>query len=112
MIRRMVRDNQFRGRDARKTIETWNEVTQGEEDNIFPFQENADAVFNSTTLYELSVLKQYAEPQLFAIDPSMPEYVTANRLTKFLSYFLAAPEKEIPNNSLIKEFVGGSCFKV
>ena len=112
MIRRMVRDNQFRGRDARKTIETWNEVTQGEEDNIFPFQENADVVFNSTTLYELSVLKQYAEPQLFAIDPSMPEYVTANRLTKFLSYFLAAPEKEIPNNSLIKEFVGGSCFKV
>lgn len=112
LIRRMVRDHQFRGRDARLTISTWNDVTQGEEDNIFPFQENADAVFNSATLYELSVLKQYAEPQLFAIDPSMPEYVTANRLIKFLSYFLAAPDKEIPNNSLIKEFVGGSCFKV
>ena len=112
MIRRMVRDHQFRGRDARLTISTWNDVTQGEEDNIFPFQENADAVFNSATLYELSVLKQYAEPQLFAIDSSMPEYVTANRLIKFLSYFLAAPDKEIPNNSLIKEFVGGSCFKV
>ena len=112
MIRRMVRDNQFRGRDARKTIETWNEVTQGEEDNIFPFQENADAVFNSATLYELSVLKQYAEPLLFAIDSSMPEYVTAKRLIKFLGYFLAQPGLEIPNNSLIKEFVGGSCFKV
>ncbi|WP_290718354.1 nucleoside kinase [Anaerotignum sp.] len=112
LIRRMVRDHQFRGRDARTTISTWNEVTQGEEDNIFPFQENADAVFNSATLYELSVLKQYAEPQLFAIDSSMPEYVTAKRLIKFLGYFLAAPGLEIPNNSLIKEFVGGSCFKV
>ena len=112
LIRRMVRDHQFRGRDARTTISTWNEVTQGEEDNIFPFQENADAVFNSATLYELSVLKQYAEPQLFAIDSSMPEYVTTKRLIKFLGYFLAAPGLEIPNNSLIKEFVGGSCFKV
>lgn len=112
LIRRMVRDFQFRGRDARKTIETWNEVTQGEEDNIFPFQENADAVFNSATLYELSVLKMYAEPQLFAIDSSMPEYATAKRLIKFLGYFLANPGLEIPNNSLIKEFIGGSCFKV
>lgn len=112
MIRRMVRDYQFRGRDARTTIATWNEVTQGEEDNIFPFQENADAIFNSATLYELNVLKQYAEPQLFAIEPSMPEYVTAKRLIKFLGYFLAAPGLEIPNHSLIKEFVGGSCFKV
>ncbi len=112
LIRRMVRDFQFRGRDARTTISSWHEVTQGEEDNIFPFQENADAIFNSATLYELSVLKQYAEPQLFAIDPAMPEYVTAKRLVKFLGYFLAAPGLEIPNNSLIKEFVGGSCFKV
>ena len=112
LIRRMVRDHQFRGRDARTTISTWHEVTQGEEDNIFPFQENADAVFNSATLYELSVLKQYAEPQLFAIDPSMPEYMTAKRLIKFLGYFLAQPGLEIPNNSLIKEFIGGSCFKV
>ena len=64
---------------------------EGEEDNIFPFQENADAVFNSATLYELCVLKQYAEPQLFAIEKTMPEYPTAKRLIKFLSYFLAAP---------------------
>ncbi|MBR4016090.1 MAG: nucleoside kinase [Anaerotignum sp.] len=112
LIRRIVRDYQFRGRDAATTISSWDTVTQGEEENIFPFQENADAVFNSATLYELNVLKQYAEPQLFRIDPSMPEYVTAKRLIKFLGYFLAAPGLEIPNNSLIKEFVGGSCFKV
>ena len=93
-------------------MDALHEVRQGEEDNIFPFQENADAVFNSATLYELCVLKQYAEPQLFAIEKTMPEYPTAKRLIKFLSYFLAAPGLEIPNNSLIKEFVGGSCFKV
>ena len=112
LIRRMVRDHQFRGRDAATTIDSWNAVKKGEEENIFPFQENADVVFNSATIYELSVLKQYAEPQLFRIDASMPEYVTAKRLIKFLGYFLAVPGLEIPNNSLIKEFVGGSCFKV
>lgn len=112
LIRRMVRDNQFRGRDGAATIESWNMVKKGEAEYIFPFQENADAIFNSATIYELSVLKQYAEPLLFAIDPSQPEYITAKRLIKFLGYFLAAPGLEIPNNSLIKEFVGGSCFKV
>ncbi|MDD3395160.1 MAG: nucleoside kinase, partial [Anaerotignum sp.] len=112
LIRRMVRDNQFRGRDAAATIGSWNMVKKGEEENIFPYQENADAIFNSATIYELSVLKQYAEPLLFAVDSSQPEYITAKRLIKFLGYFLAAPGLEIPNNSLIKEFVGGSCFKV
>lgn len=112
LIRRMVRDYQFRGRDAAETIRTWNDVTDGEAQNIFPYQENADAIFNSATIYELSVLKQYAEPQLFNIDEDQPEYITAKRLIKFLGYFLAAPATEIPNNSLIKEFVGGSCFKV
>ena len=112
LIRRLVRDNQFRGRDAATTIESWNMVKKGEEENIFPYQENADAIFNSATIYELSVLKQYAEPLLFAVEPERPEYITAKRLIKFLGYFLAAPGLEIPNNSLIKEFVGGSCFKV
>lgn len=112
LIRRIVRDYQFRGRDAAETIRTWNDVTDGEAENIFPYQENADAIFNSATIYELSVLKQYAEPQLFAIGEDQPEYITAKRLIKFLGYFLAAPGTEIPNNSLIKEFVGGSCFKV
>ena len=112
LIRRMVRDNQFRGGNAAATIESWNMVKKGEEENIFPYQENADAIFNSATIYELSVLKQYAEPLLFAVDTSKPEYITAKRLIKFLGYFLAAPGLEIPNTSLIKEFVGGSCFKV
>ncbi len=112
LIRRIVRDNQFRGRDAVETIRTWNDVTDGEEQNIFPYQEQADAIFNSATIYELSVLKQYVEPQLFRISEDLPEYITAKRLIKFISYFLAAPGTEIPNNSLIKEFIGGSCFKV
>lgn len=112
LLRRMVRDFQFRGRDAATTLESWDLVKRGEEENIFPFQENADAIFNSATIYELSVLKLYAEPLLFAIDKTQPEYTTAKRLIKFLGYFLAAPAIEIPNNSLIKEFVGGSCFKV
>ncbi len=112
LIRRMVRDNQFRGRDASVTINSWNEVTEGEAENIFPFQENADAIFNSATIYELSVLKAFAEPLLFRIPTDDPAYVTAKRLIKFLGYFLAAPEREIPNHSLIKEFIGGSCFKV
>lgn len=112
LIRRMVRDHQFRGRDAAMTIAQWDDVTEGEAENIFPYQENADVVFNSATIYELSVLKQYAEPQLFRIREDQPEFITAKRLIKFLGYFLAAPGLEIPNNSLIKEFIGGSCFKV
>jgi uridine kinase len=112
LIRRIVRDNQFRGRDATTTIAGWDYVTRGEEKNIFPYQENADAIFNSATIYELSVLKQYAEPLLFKIDQSQSEFVDAKRLIKFLDYFLGANGDAIPNNSIIKEFLGGSCFKV
>lgn len=112
LLRRMVRDSLSRGMDAAATISSWMYVTRGEEKNIFPFQENADAIFNSATIYELSVLKQYAEPLLYKIDDTMPEYVTAKRLIKFLAYFLSAPADAIPNNSLIREFVGGSVFHV
>lgn len=112
MLRRMVRDARTRGRNAGETMESWDLVTKGEEDNIFPYQENADAIFNSATLYEISVLKTYAEPLLYAVDEMQPEYLTAKRMLKFLGYFLGAPDQDIPNNSLIKEFVGGSCFKV
>lgn len=112
LIRRIVRDHQFRGNDAAQTIGSWNYVTRGEEKNIFPFQENADVIFNSATIYELSVLKQYIEPLLFKIDRTMPEYVDAKRIIKFLDYFLGANTEEIPNNSIIREFIGGSCFKV
>ncbi|MDD3570869.1 MAG: nucleoside kinase, partial [Lachnospiraceae bacterium] len=112
LIRRIVRDHQFRGNDAAKTIETWASVKRGEENNIFPYQENADVMFNSATIYELSVLKAYIEPLLFKIDKSVPEYVTAKRIIKFLDYFLPVNSGGIPNNSIIKEFVGGSVFKV
>ncbi len=112
LLRRMVRDNLSRGSDAAATISAWPYVTRGEERNIFPYQENADAVFNSATIYEIAVLKQYAEPLLYKIDETMPEYLTAKRLIKFLAYFLSAPADPIPNNSLIREFVGGSVFHV
>lgn len=112
LLRRIVRDSLSRGDDAAQTISMWSNVTRGEEKNIFPFQENADEVFNSATIYELSVLKQYAEPLLYKIDDSMPEYITAKRLIKFMAYFLSAPADSIPNNSLIREFVGGSVFHV
>ncbi|WP_317854938.1 nucleoside kinase [Chakrabartyella piscis] len=112
MLRRMVRDARTRSANASVTIGTWDLVTKGEEENIFPFQEDADAIFNSATLYEISVLKTYVVPLLYAVEKTTPEYVTAKRMLKFLAYFLAAPDQDIPNNSLIKEFTGGSCFKV
>ena len=112
LIRRIVRDNQFRGRDAATTISSWDYVARGEERNIFPYHENADVIFNSATIYELSVLKQYVEPLLFKIEQNQQEYIGAKRLIKFLDYFLGANGEDIPNNSILKEFVGGSCFKV
>ena len=111
MIRRMVRDSQFRGFDAQRTIEMWPSVMRGEEKNIFPFQEDADAIFNSALVYELCVLKQYAEPLLFAIGKDTPEYTEARRLVKFLDCFIGIPAEEVPNNSIIREFIGGSCFR-
>ena len=111
MIRRMVRDSQFRGFDAQRTIEMWPSVMRGEQKNIFPFQEDADAIFNSALVYELCVLKQYAEPLLFAIGKDKPEYTEARRLVKFLDCFIGVPAEEVPNNSIIREFIGGSCFR-
>lgn len=112
LIRRLVRDYHFRGSSAIETIDAWPSVTRGEANNIFPYQENADIVFNSATIYEISVLKQYAEPLLYQVDKSMPEFFTAKRLIKFLDYFLGVPGTEIPNHSIIREFIGGSCFHV
>jgi uridine kinase len=112
IIRRMVRDSQFRSNDASKTISWWPFVRRGEEKNIFPFQEDADVMFNSALVYELSVLKKYAEPLLRKIDPNSPEYNTASLLLSFLSYFVPIEnENDIPNNSIIREFIGGSCFE-
>ena len=112
LLRRMVRDARTRGADARRTIDMWASVRRGEEQNIFPFQEDADAMFNSVLIYELAVLKQFAEPLLFQIDKGEPEYYEAKRLLKFLEYFLGVTSDSLPYNSLCREFVGGSCFNV
>lgn len=112
LIRRMVRDARTRGASARDTIRMWPSVRKGEEQYIFPFQEDADVMFNSALIYELSVLKQFAEPLLFGIPTDCPEYIEAKRLLKFLNYFLGVDTTDIPKNSLLREFVGGGCFKL
>lgn len=112
LIRRIVRDARTRGTSAGDTIARWQSVRNGEESYIFPYQEEADVMFNSALVYELAVLKQYAEPILFGISQDAPEYVEAKRLLKFLDYFLGIDSKNIPNNSLLREFIGGGCFDV
>lgn len=112
LLRRMVRDARTRGASAKRTIEMWPSVRRGEEENIFPFQESADATFNSVLIYELAVLKQFAEPLLFSIEKTDPEYYEAKRLLKFLEYFLGVSSEDLPKNSIVREFVGGSCFNV
>lgn len=112
LLRRMVRDARTRGTTADKTIAMWPSVRRGEEKYIFPFQEDADAMFNSAMTYELAVIKQYAEPLLFNIKKGEPGYHEAKRLLKFLEYFLGVSSEELPKNSLCREFVGGSCFDV
>lgn len=112
LIRRIVRDARTRGNSAQATIAMWESVRRGEERNIFPYQEEADAMFNSALIYELSVIKPYVEPLLFAIPKDAKEYQEAKRLLKFLDYFLGVSSEKIPNNSILREFVGGSCFPV
>ena len=112
LIRRIVRDARTRGTSAKQTIAMWNSVRRGEEENIFPYQESADVMFNSALIYELAVLKLYAEPLLFSIGKDEPEYNEAKRLLKFLDYFLGVPSESIPSNSILREFVGGGCFDV
>ena len=112
LIRRIVRDAAKRGSSAANTISMWPSVRRGEEDNIFPYQEDADVMFNSALIYELSVLKQFAEPLLFSIHPDMPEYDEAKRLLKFLDYFVGVTSENLPKNSILREFIGGSYFNV
>lgn len=112
LLRRIVRDARTRGTSAKDTIARWPSVRRGEEANIFPYQEQADVMFNSALVYELACLKVYAEPLLFGIDKSEPEYLEAKHLLKFLDYFISVPSEDIPHNSLLREFVGGSCFDV
>jgi uridine kinase len=110
LIRRIVRDHKYRNYSAFDTISRWRSVRRGEEKNIFPYQEEADAMFNSSLPYELGVLKRYAEPLLKVIQPNQAEYSEANRLLKFFSYFLPISDDEIPPTSLMREFLGGSTF--
>lgn len=112
LIRRMVRDARTRNTTARETLARWDSVRRGEEKNIFPYQEEADVMFNSALIYELSVLKLYAEPLLFGVPSDCPEYLEAKRLLKFLDYVLPVPSETINHNSILREFIGGSCFNV
>ena len=112
LIRRIIRDARTRGTCAKETIAMWKSVRRGEQKHIFPFQDSADVMFNSALVYELSVLKTYIEPLLYQITPADEEFVEANRLLKFLDYFLAIPSESIPPTSIIREFIGGSAFPV
>ena len=111
LIRRIVRDKQFRGYNADHTLEMWSSVNEGEEKNIFVFQEEADVMFNSSLIYELNVLKQYAIPLFKEISPESPLYSEAKRLYTLLSYFETIEPKDVPSNSLLREFIGGSIFE-
>ena len=111
LIRRIIRDYRYRSYSALNTIKRWPSVRNGEERNIFPYQENADVMFNSALPYELGVLKSHAEPILRQVQPNQPEYSEANRLLKFFSYFIPIADNEIPKNSLMREFLGGSTFE-
>lgn len=110
LIRRIVRDSQFRAHDALQTLQIWPSVRRGEERNIFPFQEDADVMFNSALIYELGVLKNCAEPLLEQVGRDKPQYAEARRLLNFLNYFLPIADDDIPPNSILREFVGKSCF--
>ncbi len=110
LVRRIVRDNRFRGINAVSTFDVWPSVLRGENKYIFPYQEEADAFFNSALVYEMCILKQFAEPLLFNIKREQQEYTEAKRLIKFLDSFLGVSSEQVPPNSILREFIGGSCF--
>lgn len=107
LLRRIIRDARTRGNSAQKTISMWNSVRRGERKNIFPFQEEADAMFNSALIYELAAMKLYADPLLFQVPKECPEYTEAQRLLKFLDYFIPIDPHDVPLNSILREFIGG-----
>ncbi len=112
LLRRILRDSRTRGYSASQTLAMWESVRKGEEMNIFPFTDQADVIFNSSLPYEYSVLKAYTEPLLFQVLPDDPQYLEARRLLKFLSYFTPAPADDVPMNSILREFIGGGCFRL
>ena len=111
LLRRIERDARTRGYSAQATLKMWPSVREGEEDNIFPHQDCADIVFNSALIYEIALLKPYIEPLLFGVPRDSEEYVEAKRLLKFLSYFMPLPPDDVPKTSLMREFIGGGCYK-
>lgn len=112
LLRRIERDARTRGYSARATIQMWPSVRRGEENNIFPFQDSADMIFNSALIYEIALVKPYVEPLLFGVPKDCEEYIEAKRLLKFLNYFLPIPADDVPKTSLMREFIGGGCYKV
>ena len=111
IIRRIVRDNQFRGYSATDTLKRWNSIRRGENENIFPYQNYANVMFNSAMAYELAVLKNFVTPLLEKIQPDSSVYSEAVRLLTFLAYFESASSDIVPDNSILREFIGGSSFK-
>ena len=110
LLRRIERDARTRGYSAQATIKMWPSVRRGEENNIFPFQDSADMIFNSALIYETALLKPYVQPLLFGVPRDSEEYIEAKRLLKFLNYFLPIPADDVPKTSLIREFIGGGCY--
>ena len=111
LLRRMIRDNRTRGYNPSKTLNSWRSVRDGEEKYVFPYQDNADVIFNSSLAYELAVLKTFAEPLLFTIKEDDPEYLTAKRLIELLKFVLPIPSETVPQISILREFIGGSYFE-
>lgn len=112
LLRRIERDARTRGHSAQATIKMWPSVRRGEENNIFPYQDSADMVFNSALIYETALLKPYVQPLLFGVPRDSEEYIEAKRLLKFLNYFLPIPADDVPRTSLMREFIGGGCYQV
>ena len=112
LLRRIERDARTRGHSAQATIKMWPSVRRGEEENIFPFQDSADTIFNSALIYETALLKAYVQPLLFGVPRDSEEYIEAKRLLKFLNYFLPIPADDVPKPSLLREFIGGGCYQV
>jgi uridine kinase len=112
LLRRIERDARTRGHSAQATIRMWPSVRRGEEENIFPFQDSADVIFNSALIYETALLKSYVQPLLFGVPQDSEEHIEAKRLLKFLNYFLPIPADDVPKTSLMREFIGGGCYQV
>jgi uridine kinase len=112
MLRRMARDSRHRSINPTDTIHRWQSVRAGEEKNIFPHQENADVIFNSSFVYEIPMMKTAVEALLFSVDRDSEEWIVAKKLLKFIDFSLGYSDKSVPNNSILREFLGGSCFNV